>query len=382
MSTLRDDYVVKLREYFHENPEESFKEFNTARRIADELSKLSLKPVKMAETGVYADVRGNKDGRTVAFRADIDALPVEEKNDVPYKSRNKGIMHACGHDAHTAMALGVAKYFSENRNFKGTVRVFFQPAEEAPPGGAIKMINEGLMDGVDYVIGQHVTSEIPAGSIGIRPGAANANSDSFFIKIFGKGGHGSAPHKSIDAIFLAVEYINLIQGIITRQTDPVKPAVITVGTINGGYRHNVIADEVRLTGTVRTQDDETQRLIREELENLLKGLCKIYHATYDFNYEVGYPVMINDDKITSIVKEVSSSIVGEKNVFQMPQRMGGEDFGYYLKRTKGSFYYLGVANESKGIVSPNHSPTFDIDEDSLLVGVDVASHIIEKLLEL
>ena len=346
MSTLRDDYVVKLREYFHENPEESFKEFNTARRIADELSKLSLKPVKMAETGVYADVRGNKDGRTVAFRADIDALPVEEKNDVPYKSRNKGIMHACGHDAHTAMALGVAKYFSENRNFKGTVRVFFQPAEEAPPGGAIKMINEGLMDGVDYVIGQHVTSEIPAGSIGIRPGAANANSDSFFIKIFGKGGHGSAPHKSIDAIFLAVEYINLIQGIITRQTDPVKPAVITVGTINGGYRHNVIADEVRLTGTVRTQDDETQRLIREELENLLKGLCKIYHATYDFNYEVGYPVMINDDKITSIVKEVSSSIVGEKNVFQMPQRMGGEDFGYYLKRTKGSFYYLGVANET------------------------------------
>lgn len=382
MSPIKNDYVVELREYFHENPEESFLEFNTSKRIADELVKLSLKPIKIAETGVYADIKGNKDGRTVAFRADIDALPVEEKNNVPYKSKNKGIMHACGHDAHTAMALGIAKYFSENRNFKGTVRVFFQPAEEAPPGGAIKMIKEGLMDGVEYVIGQHVTSELPAGSLGFRPGAANANSDSFFIKILGKGGHGSAPHKSVDAIFLAAEYISLIQGIISRKTDPVKPAVITVGTINGGYRHNVIADEVKITGTVRTQDDETQQMIRGELENLLKGLCEIYHATYDFKYEVGYPVMINDEVITNIVKDVSSSIVGEENVFQMPQRMGGEDFGYYLRKSKGSFYYLGVANENKGIVSPNHSPTFDIDESALSVGVNIGVRIIKKLLEM
>jgi len=381
MSSIKDNYLVELREFFHEYPEESFKEFNTSRKIRDELLKLSLEPVKIAETGVYADIRGVKEGRTVAFRADIDALPVEEKNDVPYKSRNKGIMHACGHDAHTAMALGIARYFSENREFPGTVRIFFQPAEEAPPGGAIKMINQGLLEGVDFVIGQHVTSELPSGSIGVRPGAANANSDSFFIRIFGKGGHGSAPHKSIDAIFLAVEYISMIQGIISRKKDPVKPAVITVGTINGGYRHNVIADEVEITGTVRTQDDETQKMIRQELENLLDGICKVYHATYDFKYELGYPVMINDVEITSIISDIASSVLGKGKVFQMPQRMGGEDFGYYLKKTRGSFYYLGVANEIKGIVSPNHSPTFDLDEDSLSVGVEVAVQIIKKLLE-
>lgn len=382
MSLVKNEYVIELREYFHENPEESFKEFNTSKRITDELLKMSLKPLIIAETGVYADIKGKRDGRTVAFRADIDALPVAEKNKVPYKSKNNGIMHACGHDAHTAMALGIAEYFSENRDFKGTVRVFFQPAEEAPPGGAIKMIKEGLMDGVEYVIGQHVTSELPTGAVGFRPGAANANSDSFFIKIIGKGGHGSAPHKSVDAIFLAAEYISLVQGIVSRMTDPVKPAVITVGTINGGYRHNVIADEVKITGTVRTQDDETQKMIMRELENLLKGLCEIYHATYEFNYEIGYPVLINDDEVTSIVKEVSTSLVGEKNVYKIPQRMGGEDFGYYLRETKGSFYYLGVANESKGIISPNHSPTFDIDESALSVGVNIGVHIIKKLLEL
>lgn len=373
-------YVVETRRYFHKNPELSFKEFKTADRIESELRSFGLEPVRIADTGCYADIKGTSKGKTVAFRADIDALPVEEKNNIPHKSLNHGVMHACGHDAHVAMALGVARYFSENRNFSGVVRVFFQPAEEAPPGGAVKMIHDHLLDGVDYVFGQHVTSELETGSMGYRPGAANANADSFFVTIKGKGGHGSAPHRSIDAIYLASQYIMLIQGIVSRKVDPVRAAVVTVGTIKGGYRHNIIADEVEISGTVRTQDTGTQKLIREELETILVNLCKMAGATYEYSYEEGYPVMINDPNCTEKVSRISSEMLGNRNVHLMDQKMGGEDFGYYLKNVPGTFYYLGVANGKKGIVSPNHSPTFDVDEDALDRGTELAVEIIRAFL--
>ncbi len=374
------EYVVKMRRHFHENPELSFKEFKTAETIENELRNMGLLPKMIATTGVVVDINGKSKGKIVAFRADIDALPVSEKNDVEYKSRNPGIMHACGHDCHTAMALDIAKYFAGNREFNGTVRVFFQPAEEAPPGGALKMIQDGVLDNVDYVVGQHVSSELPAGSIGYHKGPANANADSFHIKILGKGGHGSAPHKSIDAIYIAAEFITLAQTIVSRKADPVKAAVITFGTINGGYRHNIIADEVEMTGTVRTQDDDTRLLVKNELGNILDGICKATHSEYKYEYEEGYPVMVNDLEICNVISEVAGKIVGSNKVIEMPQRMGGEDFGYYLKKVKGAFYYLGVQNTDKGFTSPNHSPTFDADEEALPVGTKVGVAVIKKLL--
>jgi len=376
------EYVVKMRRYFHEHPEGSFKEFKTAERIENELKEMGLSPRRVANTGVIVDINGESKGKMVAFRADIDALPVTEKNNVEYKSQNPGFMHACGHDCHTAMALDIAKYFAENKTFKGTVRVFFQPAEESPPGGAVKMIEDGVLNDVDYVIGQHVSSELDAGTIGYHIGPVNANADSFHIKIIGKGGHGSAPHKSIDSIYIAAEFITLAQTIISRKVDPVKPAVLSFGTIHGGYRHNIIADEVEMTGTVRTQDDETRELVKNELNSILDGICKATHSEYKYEYEEGYPVMVNDPEITKVVTEVAGKIVGINNVIEMPQRMGGEDFGYYLKKVKGSFYYLGVGNAKKGFTSPNHSPTFDADEDALTIGTKVGVAIIEKLLSL
>ncbi len=376
------EYVVKMRRHFHEYPEESFKEFKTAERIEHELKDMGLSPSRVANTGVIVDIDGHVKGKIVAFRADIDALPVTEKNNVEYKSKNQGFMHACGHDCHTAMALDIAKHFAEDRSFTGTVRVFFQPAEESPPGGAVKMIEEGVMDNVDYVVGQHVSSELDTGMIGYHKGAANANADSFRIKIKGKGGHGSAPHKSVDAVYIAAEFITLAQTIVSRKVDPVKAAVLTFGTIIGGYRHNIIADEVEMTGTVRTQDDETRALVKNELKSVLDGICNATHSEYEYKYEEGYPVMVNDPKITDIISEVAGKIVGKNNVVEMQQRMGGEDFGYYLRKVKGAFYYLGVGNANKGFASPNHSPTFDADEDALPIGTKVGVTVIKELLSL
>ena len=235
------------------------------------------------------------------------APEITEKNDVVYKSKNSGFMHACGHDCHIAMALDIARYFSANRDFNGIVRVFFQPAEESPPGGAVKMIQEGVLEDVDYIIGQHVGSDIPSGKIGYRAGPSNANADSFRIKIKGRGGHGSAPHKSVDAIYIAAEFITLAQTIVSRKVDPVKAAVVTFGTIHGGYRHNIIGDEVEMTGTARTQDMETRALVKSELKNILEGLCKLTHSEFDFEYEEGYPVMVNDPEITEKIASVMNS---------------------------------------------------------------------------
>ena len=374
------EYVVKMRRYFHEHPEESFKEYNTAKKIEEEIKDMGLSPRRVADTGVVVDIKGKSAGKMVAFRADIDALPVTEKNDVVYKSKNSGFMHACGHDCHIAMALDIARYFSANRDFNGIVRVFFQPAEESPPGGAVKMIQEGVLEDVDYIIGQHVGSDIPSGKIGYRAGPSNANADSFRIKIKGRGGHGSAPHKSVDAIYIAAEFITLAQTIVSRKVDPVKAAVVTFGTIHGGYRHNIIGDEVEMTGTARTQDMETRALVKSELKNILEGLCKLTHSEFDFEYEEGYPVMVNDPEITEKIANVASGVVGKNNVVEMPQKMGGEDFGYYLQKVRGAFYYLGISNEKKGFTSSNHSPTFDVDEEALPIGTRVGVAVIKELL--
>lgn len=381
MDLTTTEYTIEMRRFFHENPELSFKEVKTQEKIISELKAMGLNPVKIAETGVYADIMGEFPGRTVAVRADIDALPVKENNGKEYRSKNEGVMHACGHDAHTAMVLGLAKLMiSENRNFPGKIRVFFQPAEEAPPGGAVKMIEEGLLEGVDFVIGQHVDSQLPAGYIGYRAGPISANSDTFFITIKGKGGHGSRPEGGLDAIYAASLFVTSLQAIRSRILPQTSPAAITVGTINGGYRHNVIADNVELSGTVRTVSEEERKSAEVRIKSLLDGIVSFLGISYEYKFEYGYPVMTNDPEITSIVREEARKIVGENRVKETSQMLGGEDFGYYLQKRKGAFYRLGIANKKKGIVASNHSPEFDIDEEALGTGVEVLSSITRRLL--
>ncbi len=375
------DYTIEMRRYFHENPELSFKEFKTQEKILSELKSMGLNPVKIAGTGVYADIIGKNNGKTIGVRADIDALPVTENNSKTYRSKNEGVMHACGHDAHTAMVLGLSKLLvSEGKNFNGRIRVFFQPAEEAPPGGAVRMIDEGLLDGVDYVIGQHVDSQLPAGYIGYRSGPVSANSDTFFVTIQGKGGHGSRPEGGIDAIYAASLFVTSLQAVRARILPQTSPAAITVGTINGGYRHNVLADNVQLSGTVRTVTEEDRKSAEAKIKSLLEGLKSFLGISYEYKFEYGYPVMKNDLEITGIVHDEAVKIIGEKKVIETGQMLGGEDFGYYLQKKKGAFYRLGTSNRDKGIIASNHSPEFDIDEEALGPGVEVLNAISKRLL--
>lgn len=367
-----EDFVVSLRRQFHQKPELSFHEEETSRKIQEELGKLGLSFHKVGSTGVVCDITGKTEGKIVALRADMDALPVVEENNVPYVSQDKGIMHACGHDSHIAMLLGAAKLFVQNKDhFSGTVRLLFQAAEEAPPGGAIDFINAGELKDVSSIIGQHVTSLIPKGSVACYPGKAMANADEFRIKIVGKGGHGSEPQNAIDSIVIGAEFVTQAQTIVSRMVPAFNPAVMTIGTFNSGYRYNIIAPYAEMTGTVRTFDVEIREKVKTALENILSGLCSAYGATYEYEFIEGYPVVVNDSKINEVVENVAASVLGREHVLHLDPIMGGEDFAYYLREVPGAFYFLGTGNADRGISSPNHSPTFDIDEDAMKYGVEI-----------
>lgn len=367
-----EDYVINVRRHLHENPELSFQEKETSEFVEGELKKMDLTCRRIGETGLVCDIKGSEDGKLVALRADMDALPVTEENDLPFVSKNKGVMHACGHDSHTAMLLGVAKLLSENRDkFRGTARLLFQAAEESPPGGAVNFIRAGELKGVSTVLGQHVTSEIPVGTVSTYPGRAMANADEFRIKITGKGGHGSEPENAIDALVIGTEFVQAAQTIVSRMIPAFNPAVVTVGTFNSGYRYNIIAQYAELTGTVRTFDDTIRERVKTSLEKLLANICSAYGAKYEFNYIEGYPVLINNSEVNAKVEEVASSVLGDNGIIHLDPAMGGEDFAYYLQEVPGTFYFLGTGNESKGLTSPAHSPTFNIDEDAMKYGVEI-----------
>ena len=365
-------YIVSMRRFFHENPELSFKEDKTLERIKSELRTLGLQVHEIKEGGLYSDIVGEKPGKTVAVRADVDALPVTEETEVPFKSKNIGVMHACGHDAHMAMLLGLAKVAVTRRAEQhGTIRLLFQRAEERPPGGAIYLINGGALKGVDYVIGQHVFTRFESGKAAFFYREAMANADEFTIRIHGKGGHGSAPDEAIDALMVASEYVTTAQTIVSRLVSPKRPAVVTFGTFQAGYRYNIIAAHAELTGTVRTFDDETRNIIKVSLKKLLSHLCDAYGATYEFDYQEGYPAVVNNEKVTRIVEQVASEILGPENILHPDPDMGGEDFAYYLQKVPGTFYFLAVGNKKKGIDSPQHSPTYNVDEDALPKGTEI-----------
>lgn len=384
--------LVETRRDIHAHPELSNEEGRTASLVAERLRALGLEvKTGVAKHGVVAVLKGGQEGKCVAVRADMDALPIRELRAVPYRSKNPGVMHACGHDIHTTVGLGLAELLAKHKDqVKGSVKFLFQPAEEGMPAtfketwGAKKMVAEGAMDNPkpEAVFGLHCTTSVSpagllddkthylkAGQIAYTIGADNANSDRFQVVIRGKMAHGSAPHRGVDAIAVAAEAIQALQMIRSRQTNTRQPLVITVGTIQGGQRENIIAEEVTFAGTVRTYDAEFRDGVVEMMRRILKGITEAHGASYEMDYRVGYPSIINNEALVRSTLPAFHRIVGKDNVVEVIPGMGGEDFSYFAQVVPGFYFRLGVANEEKGIIHGAHTPMFDADEECLKTGV-------------
>lgn len=373
------DRLVSWRRDFHMYPELGFRETRTAARVAEVLSTLGYRVrTGVGRTGVVAE-RG-EGAPVVAIRADMDALPLQEANEVPYASRVPGVMHACGHDAHTAIALGVATLLAEEP-FPGTVRFLFQPAEEVQDeegfSGAQRMIQDGAMEGVDFVLALHVDPSIPAGEIRLEAGPASAGVDTFYATVVGRGGHGASPHKTVDPIYLAGHVILALHGIVSRRIAPTAPAVVTIGAIHGGTVDNVIPEEVELRGTIRYKDPAVQERIHEEIERAL-GVARALGGDYRLRIERGYPPMINDEKVVELLRAVATDLLGPEHIRPPEAGMGAEDFGYFSARAPGAMLDLGCRPESGE--QPAHSPRFDIDERCLPVGAALLAEAALRLL--
>jgi carboxypeptidase Ss1 len=368
-----ENEIVENRRHFHQNPELSFKEEATARAVAEALRSYGIEvKTGVGGTGVLGTLKGAKPGKVVGLRADMDALPIDERSDVEFRSKNSGVMHACGHDTHVAMLLGAAKILAKNRaELNGVVKFFFQPAEEhGGTGGAEPMIKAGVMKDpkVDYVFGLHISSRYPSGSFALRPGGLMAAPDGFVVKIHGRGGHGSAPHETVDPVFIAAHVILALQGVSSRMVDPVKPFVVSVCKVQGGTKDNIIPDDSELEGTIRTLDDETRAFAKTKVAEVAKAVSAAFGATCDVSFtEDAYPVTYNDPGATEGVVEVLKRVPGTRVDIVDPV-LGGEDFSRFLLEAPGTFYFLGTRNEAKGCVHPNHSSKFKVDEDVLKYG--------------
>ncbi|MBA1333654.1 MAG: N-acetyl-L,L-diaminopimelate deacetylase [Firmicutes bacterium] len=373
------DEVIRIRRDFHMNPELGNEEVRTSGIVAGVMEERGLEVKRgIAGTGVVGLLEGGEEGRVVALRADMDALPIQDLKDAEYSSRCAGKMHACGHDAHMAVLLGTAMVLTElRRKLKGKVKFIFQPAEETT-GGAKRMVEEGVLDNpkVDAVFGLHVSPEIQTGWPGIRYGVANACSDAFGVLIKGKAAHGANPEKGTDAIAIAAQLINAYQYIVSRQIDPLKPGVLTIGTISGGTQANIIADEVKLTGTIRTLHENVRETIIERMESIAKNLCRGMGGDCEFLVIPGYPSLVNDDHMVKVVETAARKVVGNNLLYIDSPRLGVEDFAYYLQKVPGAFWRLGTGNKKKGIECIPHNPYFDIDEDALAVGVAINTQIV------
>jgi len=368
-----EEYVIKLRRHFHMHPEPGFKEFETIKKIQKELESFGIKDIKYAcETGIVARIKGDKQGHIIGLRADIDALLLTEENDVSYRSKNEGIMHACGHDAHAAMLLASAKYLQDNLNqVKGEVVLIFQPAEEGPfPGGATKIIESGLIDDLDVIFGLHITTGDDLNIVSTKAGSFMAAPDQFTITIKGEGTHASAPNTGKDPITPLCEIVLAIQNLVPKEISATTPAVIQTTLINSGSAHNIIPETATFGGTIRTVDQETRHYLKNRIEEITKHICLAHRVDYHYDYELGYDPLINDHEITSYTIGQAKQILGDENIIIMDNPiMGGEDFAFYLNKVKGSFSFIGARNKEKGLIHYNHSPNFDIDEDALLTGV-------------
>ncbi|BDG45186.1 M20 family metallopeptidase [Saccharococcus caldoxylosilyticus] len=374
--------VIAWRRHLHANPELSFHEEKTAQFVYDTLQSFgNLELSRPTKTSVMARLIGHQPGRVVAIRADMDALPIQEENTFEFASKNPGVMHACGHDGHTAMLLGTAKILSKLRDqIQGEVRFLFQHAEELHPGGAEEMVQAGVMDGVDVVIGTHLWSPLERGKIGIVYGPMMAAPDRFFIRIHGKGGHAAMPHQTIDAIAIGAQVVTNLQYIVSRNVDPLEPLVVSVTQFVAGTTHNVIPGSVEIQGTVRSFDETLRKNVPRLMERIIKGITEAHGATYEFEFEYGYRPVINNDEVTRVMEETVREVLGEEAVDHMKPNMGGEDFSAFLQKAPGSFFYVGAGNKEKGIIYPHHHPRFTIDEDALEIGVRLFVHAAFKLL--
>jgi amidohydrolase len=362
--------VIELRRKIHMYPELGFEETKTSEIVYDYLKNLGIEVKRIAKTGVVGTLKGNG-SKTIAIRADMDALPIQEENDVEYASQIPGRMHACGHDVHTAILLGTAKLLENMRDkLKGNVKFIFQPAEETT-GGALPMIEEGVLENpkVDAIIGLHVDPELQVGQIGITYGKAYASSDMFDIIVKGKSSHGAEPHKSVDAIVIAANIVNILQTVVSRKANPLSPMVLTIGTIEGGYARNIIADKVRMSGIIRMMEEEKRDEIAKTVERICHNTAKTMGGEVEFKRTRGYPCLVNHKGMTDLVKETALTLLGEDNVVEVLPTMGVEDFAYFLQKVPGCFYKLGCGNKEKGINKPIHSNQFNVDEGCIKIGV-------------
>lgn len=361
--------LIEVRRDLHMHPELGYEEIRTGKIVGDKLEKLGLEVQRgIAKTGVVATLKGQRTGPTIAFRADMDALSMEDKKDVPYASQISGKAHACGHDVHTTVLLGVAMVLSRFKEFiSGQVKFIFQPAEEGP-GGAEPLIQEGILEGVDVIYGLHTWTHGQVGEVGISRGPSSASADEIEIGIIGQGGHGAYPHLGVDAIHLSGLVINALHTLASRYVDPLEPNVITIGKINGGYRRNIIADRVQMSGTVRTYSQELRYQLKEQIKKTIAGVTQAFGGDFTYEYKFGYPPLINHLAQVDILSKVVTQLPSKFNLLERKPSMGGEDFAYYLQKIPGAFFYLGTRGSEK-TAYPVHHPLFDVDERAIGLGV-------------
>ncbi|MFM1652311.1 amidohydrolase [Brevibacillus sp. B_LB10_24] len=370
----REQQVISWRRHLHQYPELSFQEEKTPAMIAEILRGYSLDQIRtgVGGRGVVGLLKGGKPGPTVAIRADFDALPIQDQKDVPYKSRVPGVMHACGHDAHTSGLLGLAGVLAEHRaEIPGNIVFVFQHAEEENPGGAIAMVEDGALDGVDAIFGAHLWSSCPYGHVWIASGPIMASVDDFAIDIQGRGGHGAVPQETIDSIVIGSQVVTNLQTIASRNISPIDSVVVTVGTFNAGDNNNVIADSCRMTGTVRSFSPEVRDRAEQRVKEIVAGTAAMLGGSAKVEYTRGYPAVVNTPAEAEIVRAAASAVCGEQKVEQMTPTMGGEDFSYYLEKVPGAFVFIGAGNPEVGAAYPHHHPRFDIDERAMLISAEV-----------
>ncbi len=374
------DEIVEDRRYFHRHPELSFQERETAKVVAAKLKELGYDPRSgVARTGVIGQIGS---GKTIGIRADMDALPIEEVNKVGYASANRGVMHACGHDAHMACGLATAKLLAAETTLPGAVKMIMQPAEEdvddEQKSGALRMIEEGVMDGVAAVIGLHMDASLPSGKVGIMDGPVMAACDGFKVTIFGKGGHGAYPESTIDAVVIAAQVINAIQHIVSRRIAAIEPAVVTIGSIqSSSTRGNIISDTVTLLGTIRSFNEPTRKKLIEEVDRAL-SIAGAMGGDYKVDYELGYPATVNNPQVTDVMRKVACELIGEANVINLPKKTWSEDFSFLADAAPGAFMFLG--GEINGDRRSHHSPNFDLDESHLYIGPAILAETAKRLM--
>jgi amidohydrolase len=378
-------HLVGLRRQLHQHPELGFQEKLTAETIQKKLQEWGIQYQSgIATTGIVAILQGKKtsfDLKGLALRADMDALPIQEENDVPYRSQQDGVMHACGHDGHTAIALITAYYLSQHRDFfAGTVKIIFQPAEEGP-GGALPMVQAGVLKNPDVhaIVGLHLWNNLPLGTVGVRSGPLMAAVEQFDITIQGRGGHGAMPHQTVDALLVGAEVVSALQSIVSRNVNPIDSAVVTIGQFQAGGARNIIADRATMHGTVRYFNPQLEGYFQPRISDVVSGICNAYGAACRVDYRTLYPPVINDEWMTDLVRSVALKVVDTQlGIVPECQTMGGEDMAFFLQEIPGCYFFLGAANPDLGLAYPHHHPRFDFDETALMVGVEMFVRCVEN----